>query len=74
MHPRVGRIMIGELERANLGRKRVMKSRNACLSAVVIGVWTAGAANAHGPEVDFGQFEYVNSCAACHGADGKGEG
>jgi mono/diheme cytochrome c family protein len=26
------------------------------------------------PEFDLGKYEYQNSCAACHGVDGKGHG
>ena len=32
----------------------------------------AGGASAQGP--DMGKAEYQSSCAACHGADGKGDG
>jgi mono/diheme cytochrome c family protein len=29
---------------------------------------------AHGQKMSYGQAEFLNSCAACHGADGRGEG
>lgn len=28
----------------------------------------------HSQEITFGQIEYMNSCVACHGASGKGDG
>jgi len=39
-------------------------------ASVVIGA--SGAAYAQGAEI--GKFEYFNSCAACHGITGKGDG
>lgn len=33
----------------------------------------AGAASASDKNVDFGKREYLNSCAACHGLDGKAQ-
>jgi mono/diheme cytochrome c family protein len=40
------------------------------LAAVLITV----AIPAHGQKMSYGQAEFLNSCAACHGADGRGEG
>lgn len=43
-------------------------------------IFTATAAvalcgqNAVAEDMSFGQFEYMNSCAQCHGVDGKGGG
>jgi mono/diheme cytochrome c family protein len=39
------------------------------LAAVVL----AGA-GAFGQELEYGHVEYLESCAACHGADGRGNG
>lgn len=38
------------------------------------GAVLAGAAAAGAEEMTLGAFEYQNSCAACHGATGKGDG
>ena len=47
-------------------------SMTAILLGAAIGVgW--GSAYAQ-KQVDFGEREYMNSCAACHGTDGKGTG
>ncbi len=37
-------------------------------------VESADTANATRAQVDLGKFEYLSSCAPCHGADGKGDG
>ena len=45
-----------------------------CVAAMVMG--TGGAAIAAGkdkPKADPGRQEYLNSCAVCHGADGKAQ-
>ena len=35
---------------------------------------TASATASHAQSMSFGEFEYNNSCVACHGASGKGDG
>ena len=40
--------------------------------AAAAAAFLASPATAEGP--DFGEVEYTNSCAQCHGADGKGGG
>ncbi|MDJ0859712.1 MAG: c-type cytochrome [Dinoroseobacter sp.] len=39
--------------------------------AVVI---ATGAGPAHAQDISLGEYEYRNSCAACHGAEGRGNG
>ena len=46
------------------------KYRLSTLAAVGLGVLLASEAQA----ISLGEFEYRNSCAQCHGADGKGQG
>ena len=43
---------------------------NTLIAGALVGFVAAPAALAD----DAGQVEYMNSCASCHGADGKGEG
>ena len=50
-----------------------MKIRETTLCAFAL-VLMSGVAHAQSMQADLGQFEYTNSCAACHGVDGKGEG
>ena len=40
------------------------------IATVIIGFNASGWAQ----EVDVGKMEFQSSCAACHGADGKGKG
>ncbi len=43
--------------------------------AALLGVGIFGqVASAQSMPERMGEFEYMNSCAACHGADGKGDG
>ena len=44
----------------------------ACFTAA--GIVISGAPYAYAAEMTLGEFEYRNSCAACHGAAGKGDG
>lgn len=37
-------------------------------------MWLTATAAADGQEMSYGQAEYLNSCAVCHGAEGKGDG
>ena len=46
--------------------------RPAVLPAVVLAVALASPVSAQ--NMSLGEFEYMNSCSACHGADGKGNG
>jgi len=45
------------------------------ISAIVLsfGIVGSGIA-AHAQDITFGEFEYRNSCVACHGVSGKGDG
>ncbi len=49
-----------------------MRSTNLaiCLVAVVV----ASGNPVQAQDMKFGEFEFQNSCAACHGASGKGDG
>jgi mono/diheme cytochrome c family protein len=47
-----------------------MKQISLALGLVLV----AGAAPAQEKITSFGQYEYMNSCAQCHGADGTGGG
>jgi mono/diheme cytochrome c family protein len=42
------------------------------LTAMASFLWVCS--EAPGQEVGYGQTEYLNSCAMCHGAEGKGDG
>lgn len=44
----------------------------AALSACAFGLLAAGAL--HADSMSLGEYEYQNSCIACHGSDGKGGG
>jgi len=45
-------------------------SRLAVIAATIIGFSTGAPAQ----NIDIGKAEYLSSCAACHGLDGKGNG
>ena len=53
-----------------------MKYTNLIASAVIAYAGLVGGANAleESAQIKLGQMEYVGSCAACHGANGKGDG
>ena len=57
---------------------RQTMTRKAALASAIfcIGVLATSGAHAQGNDavVKLGQFQYMSSCAACHGADGKGDG
>jgi mono/diheme cytochrome c family protein len=40
----------------------------------LLGAAMAIAGNAQAQEVTLGEFEYRNSCAVCHGVEGRGDG
>lgn len=40
---------------------------------LVVGAVVSGSA-AHAQEMTLGEFEYLNSCVACHGVSGNGDG
>lgn len=42
-----------------------------CATALLL---MSGVAHAQSMQADLGRFEYTNSCSACHGMDGRGEG
>jgi mono/diheme cytochrome c family protein len=44
------------------------------VAAVMAREYGVASAAEKKPEFDPGRFEYENSCAACHGVDGKGRG
>ena len=49
------------------------KKISTCSAAIIMGlIWTTG--HAQDEKVDVGKYEYINSCAACHGEEGKGDG
>jgi mono/diheme cytochrome c family protein len=50
-----------------------MKTILQTMMLVGAGVWVVSA-QAETMTESLGRFEFVNSCAACHGPDGKGEG
>jgi mono/diheme cytochrome c family protein len=60
-------------QQCSIGRKAIMRSlmllAGVSLTAVLAGVATASAQNAPS-----GADEYRNSCAVCHGEDGRGGG
>lgn len=43
-------------------------------ASLALGASTIAAAADRKPKIDIGKHEYRNSCAMCHGADGKGGG
>jgi len=49
--------------------------KNATFRMVIVAAAIAGfAGSASAQDVDIGKAEYQSGCAACHGADGKGDG
>ena len=50
--------------------------RAAALAATVLALLACGAAHAQDGqrEIGYGEAEYFNSCAACHGLEGRGDG
>ncbi len=50
-----------------------MKTRVTC-AASLIAALTVPVLSFAQPRSDLGRFEYVNSCASCHGSSGKGDG
>lgn len=49
-----------------------MRKAICAIGVAATTVWAAGPAAAQG--MSLGEFEYNNSCVACHGASGKGDG
>ena len=45
--------------------------RLAITALLLATAWNAGAA---AEEVSYGEAEYLNSCAVCHGLEGRGDG
>jgi mono/diheme cytochrome c family protein len=49
--------------------------RASWIQASIIGLLSVGSADvAYAQAAEFGQSEYVKSCASCHGRTGKGDG
>ena len=49
--------------------------KQLCIGTAVLGAALAAApVLGYAQDVDIGKLEYVNSCAVCHGASGKGDG
>lgn len=49
--------------------------KQLCIATAVLGAALIGAPlNSYGQATDVGKQEYLNSCASCHGEDGKGSG
>ena len=46
----------------------------ATATALVLGLASGTALQAQSMAADLGEFEYMNSCAACHGVDADGKG
>lgn len=44
------------------------------MMALVLAAGWACVAGAQEQEMEYGELEYLNSCAVCHGADGRGHG
>ena len=51
-----------------------MNTRLTYALALAAGIGIAGSAQSQSMPETIGAFEYMNSCAACHGANGKGDG
>ena len=51
-----------------------MKKWFKTLAVAAFGLGTVAMAQAQSASTGLGEFEYMNSCAHCHGADGKGGG
>ena len=51
-----------------------MKTLVTMICAAALGLGLSSTADAQAMPTKLGEFEYLNSCAACHGADGKGQG
>ena len=48
--------------------------RAAMAAGLVLGLAGVHSAGAQTASLEFGKFEYMNSCATCHGDNGKGNG
>ena len=48
--------------------------RTRVVAGLILGLGGAQSAVAQSAAADFGKYEYTNSCAVCHGAEGKGDG
>lgn len=42
--------------------------------ALLCGIALAAGGTAYAQNMTMGEYEFMNSCATCHGADGKGDG
>ena len=42
--------------------------------AATLAIFLAAGLSAEAQEMTYGQAEFLNSCAACHGTDGRGDG
>ena len=51
-----------------------MLRSNAFTTGAVLAFSVAASASAQSMSTEIGEFEYLNSCASCHGVDGKGAG